>query len=141
MGNVFTKWRCQWTRRKDHPRSVPGTGIWKDPVDETGHCITEEIIEGTREEPGVPGSGHREARGLPRSGWESQGGRLPFHEGETMSPGCCPLRRGGKEGCQKDWTPAGEILAGNTLKGIRQDPGFSSGSDQGSGSSMQVLYE
>lgn len=110
-------------------------------MDETGRCITEEIIEGTREEPGVQGSGHGEARELPRSRWELQGGRLPFHERETMSPGCCPLRRSGKEGCQKDWTPAGEIPAGNALKGIRQDPVFSSGLDQGRGSSMQVLYE
>ena len=55
LGNVFSKWRCQLTRRKDHSQ--------ESPVDETGHCITGEIIEGTREEPGVPGSGHGEAQG------------------------------------------------------------------------------
>lgn len=33
------------------------------PVDETAHCISGETTEGTREEPGVPGSGHGEAQG------------------------------------------------------------------------------
>lgn len=79
--------------------------IWKDPVD--GHCITEEVIERTGEQPGVPGSGHGEARGLTRSRWGPQGGRIPFREGENTSPWCCLLRRAGREGCQKAWTPAG----------------------------------
>lgn len=36
-------------------------GDSKGPEEETRHCVTEEIIEGTTEEPGVPGNGHGEA--------------------------------------------------------------------------------
>ena len=140
LGNVFSKWRCQFTRRKDHSRSFLAQ-VWKGPVDRTGHCITEEIIEGSREEPGVPGSGHGEAQGLTRSMWESQGGRLTFCAVETTSSGCRPLRRGGREGCQKSWAPAGEIPARNSLEDIRPDPAFSSGFDLRTLSSGQVHYE
>lgn len=47
--------------------------------------------------------------------WDTEG--LTLCEGDSMSPWCCPLRMGGRKGCQNDRTQAGEILAGSALEG------------------------
>ena len=50
-------------------------------------------------------------------------------------------RRGGREGCQRSWTPAGGMPAVNSLEDIRPAPAFSSGFDLRSLSSRQVHEE
>lgn len=58
----------------------------------TGHCVTEEIVV-----------------------MEVEG--LTLHEGNTMSPWCCPLSMSGRKGHQNDWTQAGEAPEGSAVEG------------------------
>lgn len=52
-----------------------------------------------------------------KKSWSWEEGRLTIHEGDTMSPWCCPLRMSGQKGCQNDWTQTEEIPAGSILEG------------------------